>query len=113
MSLAIAISATLLSFAAMAFMARARAAVADAEAGAIEQALEALAKHVALAIEKPTLYDKAVVDALTRLYTKRHFTSQLARQIAQSRRTGAPFALVIADVDHFKRVNDTHGHVTG
>jgi diguanylate cyclase (GGDEF)-like protein len=83
------------------------------DAGEIEHALEALAKHVALAMKKPALYDKAVIDGLTRLFTKRHFTSQLARQVAQSRRTGAPFALVIADVDHFKRVNDTHGHVTG
>ena len=44
---------------------------------------------LALAIRKPTLYDRAVVDSLTRLYTKRHFVSQLARYCATSRRTGA------------------------
>jgi diguanylate cyclase (GGDEF)-like protein len=78
-----------------------------------ERTLEALAKHVALAIKKPTLYDKAVVDALTRLFSKRHFVSQLARYCATSRRTGRALGLVLCDIDHFKKVNDTHGHLTG
>jgi diguanylate cyclase (GGDEF)-like protein len=78
-----------------------------------EAALESVAKHVALAIKKPTLYDKAVVDALTRLFTKRHFVSQLSRYCATGRRTGAGLGLVLCDIDHFKRVNDTHGHLTG
>ncbi|HBP22148.1 MAG TPA: hypothetical protein DEA08_30745 [Planctomycetes bacterium] len=75
--------------------------------------LEALAKHVALAIRKPTLYDRAVVDGLTRLYTKRHFLEQAGQLIAQRRRLGTPLSLVILDVDHFKQVNDVHGHVAG
>ncbi|MEZ6186855.1 MAG: GGDEF domain-containing protein [Planctomycetota bacterium] len=75
--------------------------------------LEALAKHVALAIRKPTLYDRAVVDALTGLYTKRHFQEQVRQQIAQRVRLGTPLSLVILDVDHFKQVNDVHGHVAG
>lgn len=75
--------------------------------------LEALAKHVALAIRKPTLYDRAVVDGLTRLYTKRHFMEQVQQHMAQRRRLGTPLSLVILDVDHFKQVNDVHGHVAG
>jgi diguanylate cyclase (GGDEF)-like protein len=86
---------------------------ADEEVGALESGLEALAKHVALAIVKPTLYDKAVVDGLTRLFTKRHFSSQLARHIAACRRGRAALGLVLLDIDHFKKVNDTHGHPTG
>ncbi len=85
----------------------------EEDLAAVEAALEAVAKHVALAVRKPTLYDRAVTDALTQLYTKRHFQSQLARHCAASRRTGRPFALVLCDVDHFKRVNDTHGHLAG
>lgn len=85
----------------------------DEDFSVSERAVEALAKHVTLAIRKPTLYDKAVVDALTRLYTKRHFVSQLARYCATSRRTGAALGLVLCDIDHFKKVNDTHGHLTG
>ncbi|MBL4845344.1 MAG: sensor domain-containing diguanylate cyclase [Planctomycetes bacterium] len=75
--------------------------------------LEALAKHVALAIRKPTLYDRAVVDGLTRLYTKRHFLEQVEPHMAQRRRLGTPLSLVMLDVDHFKQVNDVHGHVAG
>jgi diguanylate cyclase (GGDEF)-like protein len=86
---------------------------AEEEVASAAPALEALAKHVALAVKKPTLYDRAVVDSLTRLFTKRHFTSQLGRACALARRSGRPFALVLADIDHFKRVNDTHGHLTG
>lgn len=75
--------------------------------------LEGLAKHVALAIRKPTLYDRAVVDGLTRLYTKRHFLEQVEQHMAQRRRLGTPLSLVLLDVDHFKQVNDVHGHVAG
>jgi len=85
----------------------------EEELAAIPPALVSVAKHVALAIQKPTLYDRAVVDSLTRLFTKRHFTSQLQKACAVARRSGRPFALVLCDIDHFKRVNDTHGHLSG
>jgi diguanylate cyclase (GGDEF)-like protein len=75
--------------------------------------LEALAKPIALAIRKPTLYDRAVVDGLTRLYTKRHFLEQVQPHMAQRQRLGTPLSLIILDVDHFKQVNDVHGHVAG
>ncbi|MGE0707601.1 MAG: diguanylate cyclase [Planctomycetota bacterium] len=83
------------------------------EARELARELEGLAKHLALAIRKPTLYDRAVVDGLTRLYTKRHFLEQAGQQMAQRRRLGTPLSLVILDVDHFKQVNDVHGHVAG
>ncbi len=79
----------------------------------LEGVLESLTKHVALAIRKPTLYDRAVSDGLTRLYTKRHFQAELERYVAASRRTRAPLSLVLFDIDHFKGVNDAHGHLTG
>lgn len=94
----------------------ARAPVAgrsEEDLSGVEAALEAIAKHVALAVRKPTLYDRAMIDALTGLFTKRHFISQLGRYCATSRRTGARLALVLCDIDHFKKVNDTHGHLTG
>ncbi len=75
--------------------------------------LEALAKHLALAIRKPTLYDRAVMDGLTGLGTKRHFLEQARASVHQARRKLMPLSLVVIDIDRFKRVNDEHGHVAG
>ncbi|MEY4579381.1 MAG: Response regulator PleD [Pseudomonadota bacterium] len=55
----------------------------------------------------------ARVDALTGLWNRAYLDSRLAQEIAQARRSGRPLSLVMCDVDHFKRVNDTHGHTTG
>ncbi|MBI3722598.1 GGDEF domain-containing protein [bacterium] len=85
----------------------------EAWAREVEDDLDLLAKHVALAIRKPALYDRAVSDGLTGLGTKRHFVEQARVLIAQARRLGTPLSLVVLDIDHFKRVNDTHGHVAG
>lgn len=75
--------------------------------------LEGLAKHMALVINKPTLYDRAVLDALTGLYSKRHYLDQVPKSMGAARRLKTPLALIIVDVDHFKSINDNHGHVTG
>lgn len=79
----------------------------------VARQLEGLAKHIALAIRKPALYDRAVLDGLTGLYTKRHFLEMAQQHMAQRRRLGTPLSLIIIDVDHFKKVNDVHGHVAG
>lgn len=72
-----------------------------------------LAKFVSLAIKTRDLYSKAVEDALTGLATKRHFLSQLETFAALARRHQEPLALIMVDIDHFKKVNDTYGHLTG
>ena len=54
-----------------------------------------------------------MIDQLTGLYTKRHFTAELARVAARCRRTDEPLSLVLCDIDRFKDINDAHGHVTG
>lgn len=78
-----------------------------------EKSLEVLSKHIALAIRKPTLYDRAVIDSLTTLYTKGHFVQQFQKLFSMSRRLGKSFSLIFIDIDHFKFVNDTYGHLTG
>ena len=55
----------------------------------------------------------ATVDALTGLSNRRTFEEALNREIARSTRTGAPLSLLLVDVDHFKLVNDRHGHPMG
>ncbi len=55
----------------------------------------------------------ALVDGATELSNRRAFQLEASRAIARSRRSGQPFALCMLDVDHFKRVNDEHGHDVG
>jgi diguanylate cyclase (GGDEF)-like protein len=53
------------------------------------------------------------VDALTRLYSRSHFNSQVEAAIEYAQRTAEQFSLVVVDIDHFKHVNDRYGHDTG
>jgi two-component system cell cycle response regulator len=55
----------------------------------------------------------AVTDQLTGLHNRRFLTSQLTDLIERVRVDGTPLSLVIADIDHFKSINDTHGHDAG
>jgi diguanylate cyclase (GGDEF)-like protein len=52
-------------------------------------------------------------DQLTGLWNRRHFDEVLSKVLAETDRFGGSCALVVADVDHFKAVNDTHGHEAG
>ncbi|HET8539717.1 MAG TPA: diguanylate cyclase [Anaeromyxobacter sp.] len=52
-------------------------------------------------------------DALTALPNRRAFGEALVREVARAERAGTPLAAVVLDVDHFKRVNDAHGHAAG
>lgn len=55
----------------------------------------------------------AQVDHLTGALTRRGFSEQVEREIARARRYDRPGTLVMLDLDHFKSVNDTHGHAVG
>ena len=57
--------------------------------------------------------DAAFTDPLTGLYNRRYAMPHLARIVQSARETGRRFALLIADLDHFKAVNDTYGHAAG
>jgi diguanylate cyclase (GGDEF)-like protein len=59
------------------------------------------------------MFEAAVRDGLTAAYNKRYFMDRLAKELAFARRHGAPLSLIMLDVDHFKRVNDTYGHPAG
>jgi two-component system cell cycle response regulator len=52
-------------------------------------------------------------DELTQLFNRRHGTQRLTEEMARSNRYEGGLAVVLLDVDHFKRVNDTHGHQAG
>lgn len=55
----------------------------------------------------------AHTDSLTGLFNRQAFDERLKAELARSRRARAPTALIIADIDHFKEINDTHGHAAG
>lgn len=59
------------------------------------------------------MYDAALRDGLTKVFNKKYFMDRLETEIAYARRHGAHLSLLMLDVDHFKRVNDTYGHITG
>lgn len=72
-----------------------------------------LAAGDAEAEEWERLRAEAVRDALTGLPNRRAFEEALLREVARAERENAPFAVLLLDVDHFKRVNDGHGHPAG
>ena len=55
----------------------------------------------------------SITDELTGLYNKRFFNKQLKIEITRTKRTGAPFCLMIIDLDNFKSINDSLGHAKG
>jgi len=59
------------------------------------------------------IYRLMTLDGLTQLHNRRFFQESIEREFARSKRYGHPFCLVLFDLDHFKRINDTHGHLAG
>lgn len=93
----------------------------DAARSLIEQATgEAFAPP--LVDQNPNVYLQSVLDALcelslrdplTGLGNRRHFSATLEREVDRVARSGEAALLLMLDIDHFKRVNDTYGHVAG
>ncbi len=59
------------------------------------------------------LYERATRDALTGLYNRPSLMDRLAREVARHERYGRDLSVIVLDLDHFKTVNDTHGHAAG
>ena len=74
--------------------------------GAVEDITEIKAAQFALE-------ELAMRDALTHVYNRRHFLDVAHREIARSARFNHPVTLLMVDIDHFKAVNDTYGHLAG
>jgi two-component system, cell cycle response regulator len=62
---------------------------------------------------KSELAHLALTDSLTGLYNRAFFDAALESEIARSERAGKPFSLLMIDLDHFKKINDTYGHSLG
>ena len=59
------------------------------------------------------LFDSAVKDGLTQIYNKKYFLDRIETDFAYAKRHKAMLTLMIFDIDHFKKINDTHGHPAG
>ncbi len=73
------------------------------------------AKHLVdqVKAQQKQLHELAMRDPLTGLYNRNFLTESAALRISEARRHGHPLSILLADVDHFKKVNDTWGHDTG
>lgn len=60
-----------------------------------------------------SLFRAANIDSLTQLYNKKYFIDVLSKEFSFSRRMNSPLSLMMLDVDYFKKINDTYGHMAG
>jgi len=84
---------------------------AEQELRRANERLEAQLSHIhALHAQ---MREQAIRDELTGVHNRRHFVEVAERELERARRQGATVSLVMLDIDHFKRVNDEHGHPVG
>jgi diguanylate cyclase (GGDEF)-like protein len=79
--------------------------------------LNDVAQQIALALENARLFhamsQMATTDELTRIANRRKFMESLHLELQKARRTGQPLSLILCDVDHLKKINDSFGHAAG
>lgn len=81
------------------------------------QALHAAVNHLALALRNAAMFtevkSRADHDGLTRIHNRRAFDEKLVEELKRHQRYGHNLSLLMLDLDHFKQINDTHGHQAG
>ncbi|MBI4051403.1 MAG: diguanylate cyclase [Elusimicrobia bacterium] len=81
------------------------------EIGRITQAFNAMTRN--LKEKQEQLLRETITDALTGLYNFRYFQEELKAETERARRYNRPLSVLLMDIDHFKKYNDTHGHEMG
>ena len=80
-------------------------------------AAEAIASQAGIAIQNARLFEEvnqlAITDPLTRLYNRRYFFNLARVELERAKRYGTDLSFIMLDIDDFKRVNDTYGHLVG
>ena len=79
--------------------------------------LKNASEEMATALERVISFEEsrmqAITDPLTELYNRRYFVETLRNEVRKANRLGYPLGLFMIDIDHFKLVNDTYGHMAG
>jgi diguanylate cyclase (GGDEF)-like protein len=82
-----------------------------------EETFTVLAHQFALALRRIRLYNDvenmAITDGLTRMHTRRYLNERFEEEFGRARSKKLPLSLLMIDIDHFKKVNDQYGHLTG
>ncbi len=82
-----------------------------------KQLLEKISPHISTALSTILMYSKiknlSVIDGLTQLYNRRQLMDLFKTEFAKSERYKSDLSLIMLDIDNFKKVNDTHGHLSG
>jgi diguanylate cyclase (GGDEF)-like protein len=82
-----------------------------------ESVFKRFCAHIAIALEKINLFEEikslSVCDGLTRLYNHVSIVAKLEQEVQRSRRYGSPLSVIMFDIDNFKEINDTYGHLAG
>jgi diguanylate cyclase (GGDEF)-like protein/PAS domain S-box-containing protein len=94
------------------------------ETGKLQTSIESRTRLIAMAADnlamalvslklREELRSRSVRDPLTKLFNRRYLEETLVRELANGKRTSQKLGLVMIDIDHFKKYNDTHGHDAG
>jgi diguanylate cyclase (GGDEF)-like protein len=91
--------------------------VRGAAVGARQQYLESIADRIGLALANIRLHERleslSVRDPLTGLYNRMYMEESMERELLRAQRSGGSLGVIMLDIDHFKRFNDTFGHEAG
>ena len=86
----------------------------ESSSGSFKEQLDQATREIDQLKTKLARYrDEALKDSLTQMSNRRGFEKNLKDIISKTRTDGSSLCLIIADIDHFKKVNDTHGHLVG
>ncbi len=87
--------------------------IVELKTKADEQNLELKSLNARLKEANQRLVELSITDGLTSLYNHRYIHQRLEEELLRSKRSGKPISVVMADLDHFKRLNDQLGHLQG
>ncbi|MCC6806319.1 MAG: sensor domain-containing diguanylate cyclase [Deltaproteobacteria bacterium] len=78
-----------------------------------EELLSFIGTSIVRDLENARLYKLAITDGLTRVFNRQYLLHRLPDEVERVKRYGDPLSIILFDVDHFKRLNDAHGHPAG